>query len=41
VRAPDAPGLGIATGPAGVRKYLVYVEIKVGGKALFASTGNL
>jgi L-alanine-DL-glutamate epimerase-like enolase superfamily enzyme len=37
VHAPDAPGLGVEIDRAGVRKYLVDVEIKVGGKRLFAS----
>lgn len=35
VRAPDAPGLGISPDPAGIRKYLVEAEIKVGGKTLY------
>lgn len=37
IAAPDAPGLGIEIDPAGVKKYLVDVEIKVGGKLLFRS----
>jgi len=41
IAAPDAPGLGIAINPDGVRQYLVDVEIKVGGKTLFASTAAL
>ncbi len=41
VRAPDAPGLGIEIDPAGVRKYLVDVLIKAGGKTLFASAADL
>ena len=41
VAAPDAPGLGIAIDAAGVRRYLVDVDIKVGGRALFASTADL
>ena len=35
VAAPDAPGLGIDIDAAGVRKYLLDVEIKVGGKVLY------
>jgi L-alanine-DL-glutamate epimerase-like enolase superfamily enzyme len=35
MRAPDAPGLGIAIDPAGVRQYLLDVEIKVAGKVLY------
>jgi L-alanine-DL-glutamate epimerase-like enolase superfamily enzyme len=37
IAAPAAPGLGIEIDPAGVRKYLVDVEIKVAGKVLFRS----
>jgi L-alanine-DL-glutamate epimerase-like enolase superfamily enzyme len=37
IAAPDAPGLGIDIDPAGVKKYLVDVEIKVSGKVLFRS----
>jgi len=37
IAAPDAPGLGIEIDPAGVRKYLIDVEIKVSGKLLFRS----
>jgi len=32
---PDAPGLGVTVNPDTVRKYLVQVEIKVGGKILY------
>lgn len=35
IRAPDAPGLGIDIDMAGVKKYLLDVEIKVGGKVLY------
>ena len=35
LRAPDAPGLGIDIDAAGVRKFLLDVEIKVGGKVLY------
>ena len=35
VAAPDAPGLGIQVDTAGMRKYLVDVEIKVSGKVLY------
>ncbi len=35
VRAPEAPGLGIDIDPEGVRRYLLDVEIKVGGKVLY------
>ena len=37
VAAPDAPGLGIEISREGVRKYLVEVEIAVGGRTLFSS----
>jgi L-alanine-DL-glutamate epimerase-like enolase superfamily enzyme len=37
IAAPDAPGLGVGIDPAGVRKYLVDVEIKVGGKTLYTT----
>jgi L-alanine-DL-glutamate epimerase-like enolase superfamily enzyme len=39
VRAPDAPGLGIEIDPDGIRKYLLDVEIKVGGKVLYRTPG--
>jgi L-alanine-DL-glutamate epimerase-like enolase superfamily enzyme len=35
ISAPDAPGLGVSIDPAGIRKYLLDVEIKVGGKVLY------
>ena len=35
IRAPEAPGLGIDIDPAGVRQYLLDVEIKVAGKVLY------
>jgi L-alanine-DL-glutamate epimerase-like enolase superfamily enzyme len=35
--APEAPGLGIEIDAAAVRRYLVDVEIKVGGKRLYAT----
>jgi L-alanine-DL-glutamate epimerase-like enolase superfamily enzyme len=35
ISAPDAPGLGIAINAQGIRKYLVDVEIKVGGALLY------
>ena len=41
VAAPDAPGLGIDIDIDGVQRYLVDVDIKVGGKTLFASTAAL
>ncbi len=37
IAAPDAPGLGIEIDPAGMKPYLVDVEIKVAGKVLFRS----
>jgi L-alanine-DL-glutamate epimerase-like enolase superfamily enzyme len=37
IAAPNAPGLGIEIDPAGMKKYLVDVEIKVAGKILFRS----
>jgi L-alanine-DL-glutamate epimerase-like enolase superfamily enzyme len=35
VRVPDAPGLGITVDRAGMKKYLVDVEIRVKGKLLY------
>jgi L-alanine-DL-glutamate epimerase-like enolase superfamily enzyme len=35
VHVPDAPGLGVAIDPAGIRRYLLDVEIKVGGEVLY------
>jgi len=40
LRLPDAPGLGIDIDPEALRRYLVDVEIKVGGKTIFASTAE-
>lgn len=37
VSVPDAPGLGIEIDPAAVGRYLVDVEIRVGGKTLYAT----
>lgn len=37
IAAPDAPGLGIQINPAGMRKYLLDLEIKVAGKTLYAT----
>jgi len=37
VRAPDAPGLGMDVSTAALRQYLVDVEIRVGGRTLYAS----
>ena len=37
VSAPDAPGLGIAISAAAVQQYQVPVEIRVGGRSLYAS----
>jgi L-alanine-DL-glutamate epimerase-like enolase superfamily enzyme len=37
IRLPDAPGLGIEVDLDAVRRYLVDVEIKVGGKKLFST----
>ena len=35
--APDAPGLGILINPIAVQRYRVEVEIRVGGRTLYAS----
>ena len=35
IAAPDAPGLGIRINPAGMRNYLIDVEIKVAGTTLY------
>lgn len=35
VRVPEAPGLGLAPDPTAIRKYVVDVEIKVGGRVLY------
>jgi L-alanine-DL-glutamate epimerase-like enolase superfamily enzyme len=37
VYAPDAPGLGMTVSPAALRQYRVDVEIRVGGKTLYAT----
>jgi L-alanine-DL-glutamate epimerase-like enolase superfamily enzyme len=37
IRLPDGPGLGVDVNPEALRRYAVEVEIKVGGKVLFAS----
>jgi L-alanine-DL-glutamate epimerase-like enolase superfamily enzyme len=37
ISAPDAPGLGIEISPAGVRKYLQDVDIRVNGRQLFST----
>ncbi len=41
VVVPDEPGLGIHIDTAALRRYLVYVEIKVKGKVLFASSDHV
>ncbi|MCO4053225.1 MAG: mandelate racemase/muconate lactonizing enzyme family protein [Bosea sp.] len=35
IRAPESPGLGLEIEPAGVRKHLLDIEIKVSGKVLY------
>jgi L-alanine-DL-glutamate epimerase-like enolase superfamily enzyme len=35
IRVPEKPGLGIEVDRAGMKKYLVDAEIKVGGKFLY------
>ena len=37
IRLPDGPGLGVDVNPDALRRYAVEVEIKVGGRLLFAS----
>jgi L-alanine-DL-glutamate epimerase-like enolase superfamily enzyme len=37
VRAPDAPGLGMTVNPDALRQYRVDVEIRVGGRTLYAT----
>lgn len=37
IHVPDAPGLGIEINPAALTQYAVDVEIKVGGKTVFAT----
>jgi len=34
---PDAPGLGLAASPDGMRPYLVDVEIRAKGRTLYAT----
>lgn len=34
---PEGPGLGVEIDPAGIRRYLVEVEIRVGGRTLYAT----
>ncbi len=36
IAAPDAPGLGVEINPRALKQYAVDVEIKVGGKTIFA-----
>jgi L-alanine-DL-glutamate epimerase-like enolase superfamily enzyme len=37
IHVPDAPGLGITIDTEALRRYLVDVEIRVGGRTLYAS----
>src|SRR3954471_5390307 len=37
INVPDAPGLGVTPDTAALKKYLVDVEIKVGGKVLYTT----
>jgi L-alanine-DL-glutamate epimerase-like enolase superfamily enzyme len=37
INVPDAPGLGMEINPAALRRYIVDVEIKVGGRTLFST----
>jgi L-alanine-DL-glutamate epimerase-like enolase superfamily enzyme len=37
VRAPDAPGLGVAIDTEAARRYLVQTEIRVGGRTLYST----
>ena len=37
IAVPDAPGLGIEVNTAALQKYLVDVQIVIGGKSLFSS----
>ncbi len=41
IAAPDAPGHGIEIDPDAVRRYLVDVEIKVGGRILYATPSDI
>jgi L-alanine-DL-glutamate epimerase-like enolase superfamily enzyme len=38
ISLPDSPGLGVSVDTAAARKFLVDVEIKVGGRSLFRSS---
>jgi hypothetical protein len=40
IKAPDAPGLGMSIDTAALGPYLVDVDIRVGGRSLFASSGR-
>jgi L-alanine-DL-glutamate epimerase-like enolase superfamily enzyme len=37
IYAPDKPGMGVEINLAGIKKYLVDVEIKVAGKLLYST----
>jgi L-alanine-DL-glutamate epimerase-like enolase superfamily enzyme len=37
IHVPDAPGLGVAIDPKGIRDYLLDVEIRVGGRTLYST----
>jgi L-alanine-DL-glutamate epimerase-like enolase superfamily enzyme len=37
IRVPEAPGLGVTVDPDGIRRYLLDVEIRVGGVTLYAT----
>ena len=37
IRAPDAPGLGIAIDAAAVRRYQLDTELRVAGRTLYRS----
>jgi len=37
IRLPDAPGLGVEPAPEAIRKYLVEVEIRVGGRTVYTT----
>ena len=41
VRLPEAPGLGIEPDPEALRRYLVPVEIRVGGQTLYETPALL
>ncbi|MEZ5906560.1 MAG: hypothetical protein R3C69_16190 [Geminicoccaceae bacterium] len=38
---PDAPGLGVAIDPEGIREYLQDVEIRVNGQTLYRTPDPL